>query len=67
MICYFNYYDGIKLQSSKMALQSLKCTQALSARYTSSANPQDELLIIALYSIYLYNNSNVNVQIEHDT
>jgi len=50
-----------------MALQSLKCTQALSARYTSSANPQDELLIIALYSIYLYNNSNGNVQIEHDT
>jgi len=31
VICYFNYYDGIKLklQCSKIALQSLKRTQAL--------------------------------------
>lgn len=49
-----------------MALLSLKCTQALFAQYTSSANPQNELLIIALHSTYLYNNSNGNVQIEND-
>jgi len=49
-----------------MALLSLKCTQALFAQYTSSANPQNKLLIIALHSTYLYNNSNGNVQIEND-
>lgn len=49
-----------------MALLSLKCIQLQFAQYTSSANPQNELLIIALYSIYLYNNSNGNVQIEND-